>query len=171
MVARGWRVPAFGAAVIAISLLALWIAVSGPAGAKSPASSAAARASGPCPGTQIEPTQYARYRGKRVGALRVYYDSSTGKNCARMDHTKRTRGRTRMTFVYLRICRRNHRPGNVCRGGTRGVVDAGLFDYYAGPVITKRSARGRYLHARGEIVIKGSNRTVYMDPPVDHCGR
>jgi hypothetical protein len=134
------------------------------------ASSAAQSQTGPCPGTQIEPTRYATHRGKRVGALRVYYDPSTGKNCARMDHTRRTWGKSRMTYVYLRICRRNRRPGHRCRGGTRGVANAGYFEYYAGPVITKRPARGRCIFAQGMITVRGHQRWAVMDPPVGHCG-
>jgi hypothetical protein len=160
------------AAVIASSLLGVWIVLSSSSEARPVTGSAAAQSpTGPCPGTQVEPTRYATYRGKRVGALRVYYDPSTGKNCARMDHTRRTWGKARMTFVYIRICRGNRGPSyHRCRKATRGVADAGNFEYYAGPVITKRSARGRCIFARGEIHIRGSARHAVMDPPVGHCG-
>jgi hypothetical protein len=168
-----WRAVLVGPTLPAVALLGISIAISGSAdaGGRQPSSTAAVRASsGPCPGTQIEPTRYARVNGKRVGALRVYDDSSTGKNCARMDHTPRTSGKARISFVYLRICRRTRRPGGVCRAGTPGVADAGLYEYHAGPVITKRPARGRCIYARGAIVVGGVTRRVYMKPPVGHCG-
>jgi hypothetical protein len=160
-----------GAALVAGLLLGISVTAASPADASPLFTEAASSQTGPCPGTQIEPTRYATRRGKRVGALRVYYDASTGKNCARMDHTRRTWGEPLMTFVYLRICWRSHQPGGPCYGGTKGVVDAGMFEYYAGPVITKRSARGRCIYARGQIVVSGDPRSVEMDPPVGHCGR
>jgi hypothetical protein len=166
-----WRALAAGAALIASSLLGVSIVLSSFSEARPVTASGAAHSpTGPCPGTQVEPTRNATYRGKRVGALRVYYDPSTGKNCARMDHTRRTWGKARMTYVYIRICRGNRRPGDRCRGGTRGVADAGTYKYYAGPVITKRSARGRCIFAQGMITVRGHQRWAVMDPPVDHCG-
>jgi hypothetical protein len=161
---------ATGAALIAGSLLGVSIVPSSSSEAWPVTASVAQPPSGPCPGTQIEPTRYATHRGKRVGALRVYYDASTGKNCARMDHTRRTWGKARMTYVYIRICRANRRPGHRCRGGTRGVADAGSYEYYAGPVITKRSARGHCIFAQGMITVRRHQRWAVMDPPVDHCG-
>jgi hypothetical protein len=162
---------AVGAALIASSLLGVSIVLSSSSAARPVTASGAAQSpAGPCPGTQVEPTRYATFRGQRVGALRVYYDPSTGKNCARMDHTRRTWGKARMTYVYIRICRGNRRPGDRCRGATRGVADAGSYKYYAGPVITKRSARGHCIFAQGMITVRGRQRWAVMDPPVGHCG-
>jgi hypothetical protein len=113
-------------------------------------------------------------RLRKVGELVVYYDSASGKNCARMNHFGPTVGRPRFTMVELKICRGNRRPSRHCRRPTRGVRDAGRYSYYAGPVTTKRSARGRCIQARGylRIPFRGSTLTIEVvtKPPVGHCG-
>jgi hypothetical protein len=85
--------------LIAVALAGLGIAASlsltgaGPAGA----------ATGPCPGSLIE-SRNLNVGGKKVGELNVYYDSSTGKNCARMNHARSTWGKKLMTRVWVGIC-------------------------------------------------------------------
>ena len=167
---------AFSASAV-VAAVAL-IAISSSSVAK-PTSSAVAASSptGPCAGALIE-RRFARAHrhGKlrKVGELVVYYDSATGKNCARMNHYGPTVGRPRFTMVELRICRGNHRPGRHCRRPTRGVRDAGRYSYYAGPVTTKQSARGRCIQARGYLRIPFRGSTLTMEivtrPPVGHCG-
>jgi hypothetical protein len=151
-----WRALAAGAALIASSLLGASIVLSSFSEARPVTASGAAHSpTGPCPGKQVEPTRYATYRGKRVGALRVYYDPSTGKNCAQMDHTRRTWGKARMTYVYIRICRGNRRPGDRCRGGTRGVADRGHLQ------VLRRSRHHKALGARA----------LHLRPGNDQCQR
>src|SRR5262245_60513854 len=133
-------------------------------------SSSAGAASGNCPGTLIESRPLV-VDEKKVGELDVFYNSATGKNCARMNHAGRTWGKRLKTRVWIGICSERRPGGNVCHYNTRtDAVQKGRFKYYAGPVTTKVSARGHCIAASGYLWINGKRHTVGTQPWVGHCG-
>jgi hypothetical protein len=149
------------AALLAIALLA-GLGVFG--------SSSAAAAAGSCPGTLIESRNLVVNHHK-VGELAVYYNSATGKNCARMNHAGRTWGKSLKTRVWIGICSERKPGSSVCHYNTKtDAVNKGRFKYYAGPVTTKVSARGRCIAASGYLWIKGKRHVVGTQPWVGHCG-
>jgi hypothetical protein len=163
--------PASGGQALARLLLAgALLAVSLFIGLGAFGSSSAGAATGDCAGTLIESRPLV-VNNNKVGELAVYYNSATGKNCARMNHAGRTWGKRLMTRVWIGICS-ERRPGNkVCHYNPRtDAVDKGRFQYYAGPVTSKVSARGRCIAASGYLWIKGKRYAVGTQPWVGHCG-
>ena len=123
-----------------------------------------------CPGSLIE-SRNLNVGGKKVGELDVYYNAATGKNCARMNHAGSTWGKKLKTRVWVGICS-ERTPGNkTCHydPNTDG-VQVGEYEYYAGPVSTKESARGRCIAASGYLWINGTRHEVGTAPWVGHCG-
>ena len=133
-------------------------------------SSPATAASGTCAGSLIE-SRNLNVGGKKVGELDVYYNSATGKNCARMNHAGSTWGKALKTRVWVGICSETT-PGNkTCHyDPATDAVDEGSYRYYAGPATTKASARGRCIAASGYLWINGTRYAVGTSPWVGHCG-
>jgi hypothetical protein len=133
-------------------------------------SSSAGAATGRCAGVLIESRNLVVNK-KKVGELAVYYNRATGKNCARMNHAGRTWGKRLKTRVWIGICS-ERRPGNkVCHyDPDTDAVDKGRYRYYAGPVTTKVSARGRCIAASGYLWMNGKRHAVGTKPWVGHCG-
>ncbi|MFL6139589.1 MAG: hypothetical protein ACJ74O_17555 [Frankiaceae bacterium] len=75
----------------------------------------------------------AFYNGNAVGELVVYYNASTGNNCARFDHVGAAYGVTAYTEVTLYKCSATQ-PGNGCGTTLDADSNSGYFQYYAGPV-------------------------------------
>ena len=145
-----------GMAVIA----ALALTGSPPAGA----------ASGQCAGSLIE-SRNLNVGGKKVGELNVYYNRSTGKNCARMNHAGSTWGKKLMTRVWIGICSEKTPGDKTCHyAPDADAVDKGRYRCYAGPVTTKASAAGRCIAASGYLWIGGKRHAVGTKPWVGHCG-
>jgi hypothetical protein len=130
----------------------------------------ASAASGSCAGSLVE-SRNLNVGGKKVGELNVYYNSATGKNCARMNHAGSTWGKKLLTRVWIGICSEKT-PGNkTCHyDPDTDAVDKGSYSYYAGPVTTKVSAAGRCIAASGYLWIGGTRYAVGTDPWVGHCG-
>jgi hypothetical protein len=130
----------------------------------------AGAAAGNCPGSLIE-SRNLNVGGKKVGELDVYYDSSTGRNCARMNHAGSTWGKKLKTRAWIGICS-ERTPGNkTCHyDPATDDVDVGSYSYYAGPVTTKTSAAGRCIAASGYLWINGTRYAVGTDPWVGRCG-
>jgi hypothetical protein len=130
----------------------------------------ASAASGSCSGSLIE-SRTMNVGGKKVGELAVYYNRATGRNCARMNHAGSTWGKKLMTRAWIGICSERKPGGKVCHYNSRtDDVDKGRYSYYAGPVTTKTSARGRCIAASGYLWIGGKRHTVSTQPWVGHCG-
>jgi hypothetical protein len=148
----------------ALTGLALIAAIS--VGASAPADAA----SGSCAGSLVE-SRNLNVGGKKVGELNVYYDRSTGKNCARMNHAGDTWGKALMTRVWIGICSETKPSNGVCRYDTNtDAVDKGKYRYYAGPATTKVSAAGKCIAASGYLWIGGTRYAVGTKPWVGHCG-
>src|SRR5262245_45255315 len=133
-------------------------------------SSSAGAASGNCPGTLIESRPLVVNK-KKVGELDVYYNSATGKNCARMNHAGSTWGKKLTTRVWIGICSETKPSNGTCHyDASTDAVDKGDYRYYAGPVTTKVSAAGKCIAASGYLWIVGVRYAVGTDPWVGHCG-
>lgn len=75
------------------------------------------------------------YSGTTIGELAVYYNASTGRNCARTNHLGPTYGVTRLTEATLVRCTQKTRQGDFCTEvGSTYVIDKDNYAYYAGPV-------------------------------------
>ncbi|MFC5058236.1 hypothetical protein [Saccharothrix xinjiangensis] len=128
-----------------------------------PAGQAAAQS---CGGSLVG--RYAlNYGGSAIGELVVYYSSSTGQNCARMNHLGATHGVALRTVVFIVACRETT-PGPTCTYYGTPQVDDGTYAYYAGP--RSVSASGRCIHAAGDIYYAGAKRHVQVSPVAAHCG-
>ncbi len=160
LTARGGRL-LLAAGSIALAALCLYLA----AGSKP-----AQAASGSCPGSLIE-SRNMNVGGSKVGELDVYYDGSTGRNCARMNHAGSTWGQPLLTRVWIGICSETA-PGNgTCHyDPSTDAVDKDTYAYDAGPVTTKASARGHCIAASGYLWINGTRHDIGTDPWVGHCG-
>ena len=132
--------------------------------------SAPAGAAAGCAGSLIE-SQNLVVGGKKVGELNVYYDSATGKNCAKMNHAGSTWGKSLKTRVWVGICSERKPGGKTCHyDAATDAVDVGNYRYYAGPATTKKSAKGRCIAASGYLWLGGKRHAVSTQPWVGHCG-
>ena len=103
--------------------------------------SIAVAATGNCPGGLIF-TQTDFARGAAIGELVVYYDSSTGDNCAEVTHMGASVGHAERTDVSLVRCETTY-PQPQCNGkNVPGgyAADGGQYSYYAGPVVVHAPA-------------------------------
>jgi hypothetical protein len=133
-------------------------------------SPAADAASGNCAGKLIE-SRNLKVGGKKVGELDVYYNAANGRNCARMNHAGSTWGKKLTTRVWVGICSEKKPGAKVCHYDPKtDGVQQGAFKYYAGPVTTKASAKGRCIAASGYLWIGGTRYAVATSPWVGHCG-
>ena len=146
---------------------ALSLTTSAPADATSRTKATAAAS---CSGSLIE-SRNLRVGGKKIGELNVYYSKATGRNCAKMNHAGSTWGKKLKTRVWIGICSERKPGGNVCHYNNKtDAVDVGRYRYYAGPVTTKASAKGRCIAASGYIWRGGKRHVVGTKPWVGHCG-
>ncbi|MEH0841707.1 hypothetical protein V6U81_04835 [Micromonospora sp. CPCC 205711] len=85
-----------------------------------------------CSGYLINRTVAKTSSGVTVGELVVYYNSSTGYNCARFNHLGPTYGVASQTYVLLKRCT-NGTSADLCWAETED-RSLGDYAYYAGPV-------------------------------------
>jgi hypothetical protein len=131
---------------------------------------APAGAAAGCAGSLIE-SQSLKVGGKKVGELNVYYNSATGKNCAKMNHSGSTWGKKLKTRVWVGICSERKPSNGTCHYDTGSdAVDVGDYRYFAGPATTKKSAKGRCIAASGYLWIGGKRYSDGTNPWVGHCG-
>ncbi|MDL4774697.1 MULTISPECIES: hypothetical protein [Thermomonosporaceae] len=126
------------------------------------APAAAAPAAAGCSGSLID-RKVARYGGKPVAELVVYYQA--GRNCAQLNHLGATRGVNLRTSVFLAACKET-RPARSCSILGRPAAQDGNFRYNAGPVT--KEARGHCIHAAGDIYFHGK-RHLETTPGASHC--
>lgn len=125
-----------------------------------------------CSGTLIE---HRAIRGDKTGTLfgylDVYYDASTGRNCARTVSSSRTWGAAKRMFVGLYKCEQTS-PGRcsvVARAEDQPGYTYGWYRYYAGPVSLR--AQDHCIAARGDIVFRGEHGDAFTPnyPGGSHC--
>jgi hypothetical protein len=116
-----------GIPVAAALCLATLITVSAP-----PASAAG------CSGNLVGHHPVRNAAGELLAHVDIYYDSSTGYNCARLNSYDGWWGRRKWMYIELYTCRETTDPGDSCTqygSGSRYFDnDGGDFQYYAGPV-------------------------------------
>ncbi len=117
---------------------------------------AAEAGSGTCGGSLIARKVAHDGNGTAVGELVVYYNSSTGNNCARFNHLGPSYGVARETNVFIERCLTNN-PNNDCfNTGGPSDYDNGTYAYYAGPVSVH--APNKCVRAFGYILWNGARR-------------
>jgi len=129
-----------------------------------PASPAAAGDSGACPGNLVL-HKLLTYSGNTIGELDIYWDASTQKNCAKMNHGGPTWGVARETWAYIAKCQATT-PTGTCYV-MNDDYDQGSYSYYAGPV--KVTAGTHCIQANGWIYWDGARRKVATGDTVA-CG-
>ncbi|MFD5661369.1 hypothetical protein [Streptomyces hirsutus] len=129
--------------------------------ALAPAASAGAYG---CAGSQIN--SYSLYGDTTVsyGTIYLYYDSSTGKNCAAMASTSAGGyGVKKPMTLHLRVCSQRSDTGGCTV--TDGAIDSGSYAYYAGPVSVK--AAGHCIWILGTVTYNGKSAGA---SDIGHCG-
>lgn len=115
-----------------------------------------------CPG--ILRNQIAMKSGSTtLGFLNVYFDSSTGDNCAMTVAAGPASGHATFIDVCLARCTQTS-PGSGCTADAEQ-CDAGDFHFFAGPVFVH--APGHCISAAGILTFNGS--TVSADLPAADC--
>jgi hypothetical protein len=122
-----------------------------------------------CSGTLIEHIPLKNGTAT-YGYLDVYYNGSTGKNCAMTRAAGSAYGNaTRISVVLIR-CQQTTSGSNCTYDPAAGdrVVDDGAYHYYAGPV--ELSAAGRCIWAAGDLWYNGVKVHAQTSPLASHCG-
>jgi hypothetical protein len=100
-----------------------------------------------------------------IGEMDIYYNSSTGYNCAYVQGLGQARGSSTVKSVTIFSCKETT-PGDTCNH-TSKMEDTGDYLYYAGPVGV--SAKGHCIAVIGMIAWKGENHAVWTRN-ASHCG-
>lgn len=133
-----------------------------PAAVEQPTGVAASLSS--CPGTRIEhiPTPSS---ASPDAFLDVFFDSSTGNNCAMMVAAGSASGHASFIDVCLIRCKETS-PGPTCTPDAEQ-CDSGAFHFFAGPVFVH--APGHCIQAFGDITFNGT--TFFAELlGASHCG-
>ncbi|GAB3592626.1 hypothetical protein GCM10027446_13550 [Angustibacter peucedani] len=112
-------------AVAAASMIAVSVGLA--------AAPAAQAGTGDCSGSLIL-RRVVSAGGTGVGELVVYYNASTGNNCARFNHIGPSYGVARETNVFIEKCPTNNPARNCFLAGGPNDSDLATYAYYAGPV-------------------------------------
>ncbi|MTE19412.1 hypothetical protein F0L17_09785 [Streptomyces sp. TRM43335] len=122
-----------------------------------------------CPGGQINSYPIKTDAGTLYGNIYLYYDSSTGKNCAVAVKTA-AGGYGTPNYVAVTLFRcKTSTPGAFCDwAGQPNDSDYGTFSYYAGPV--ELYAAGKCIHVHAQVsseqpIASGSSPSYGV-----HCG-
>ncbi|EST27189.1 hypothetical protein N566_23440 [Streptomycetaceae bacterium MP113-05] len=130
-----------------------------------PAASAAAGNHG-CSGSLID-SYPVLDQGSTWGTTYLYYDASTGDNCAvAVKSSGGYKGTASLTRVQLERCE-SSTPGT-CGDTDASIEDAGQYSYYAGPVVL--NAAGRCLNISAEIWDPTQVEVARIDYTAVHCG-
>ncbi|MFN8096829.1 MAG: hypothetical protein U0Q21_00855 [Dermatophilaceae bacterium] len=112
---------------------------------------------------QLSPIKYGT---TTIGELAVYYNSATGRNCARTNHSGVTWGKRLPTDATLWECKET-RPGQLCTKIAQS-NDRDYYSYYAGPVSVPGA--GHCIVAYGGIYYGGAWRWNPESLTTSHCG-
>lgn len=96
---------------------------------------------------------------KQIGQLQLYYNNSTGKNCAIAYHGGDTWGVRSYTYVVLQTC-----PSAACSSARIVASEDGQFRYQAGPIRT--DGAGKCVAGYGQIRYNGTD---YSAITSGHC--
>lgn len=106
-----------------------------------------------CSGTLISrTTMYPNGSSTAIAELLIYWQSSTGRNCAVVNHVGASYGVSAPTSVSIERCAETRDVGR-CSNATARSGDSGSFKYFAGPVSVYSPTN--CVVARGSIVWRG----------------
>ncbi|MFG2882992.1 hypothetical protein ACGFYV_11935 [Streptomyces sp. NPDC048297] len=119
-----------------------------------------------CAGSEIDTYPVKTNGGTQYGTIHLFYDSSTGRNCAvNVATSAGGYGTSERTMVYLAEC-----SGTTLSSCTSSFItsdiDSGYFAYYAGPVSIP--AAGHCILVSGAREHNGVNAGAQFGPV--HCG-
>lgn len=132
-------------------------------------SAMATQTSSSCVGTLVQDTPLVgQSSGKVLGYAELYWDGSTGQNCAMTESSSADWGTPKYMGVWLTRCVSDN-PGNECASETSNTpkaYDSGFnYAYYAGPVSVPAS--GYCVQFMGEVAY--NNDEAVYDSPAGHC--
>jgi hypothetical protein len=116
-------------------------------------------------GTLIESESIMNGKTK-LGELDIYYNNTTGYNCAVTVALGQTRGKAKSMLVEIWSCKQK-RPTNADCDRIHYVRDGGTYKYEAGPVGVY--AKGHCISAEGIITWNGKGYPADAKPRVGHC--
>jgi hypothetical protein len=135
------------------------------------AESVSAAAATNCKGKLID-HDVAHASGVAVLELDVYWDSATGKNCAKAVHLGPAYNKEAVTGVLLWECAQTTPNVSTCSPHLEEASDTGTFRFFAGPVSVH--GRGHCIDAAGAIFWNGAVRTASTKHSTgyeaSHCG-
>ncbi|GHF93989.1 hypothetical protein GCM10017667_25090 [Streptomyces filamentosus] len=122
-----------------------------------------------CSGGLIATYPVKTSSGTIFGNIHVYYDSSTGRNCAvTVKTTAGGYGTSSFVSVTLAVCKTST-PGAFCdSAGQPTAYEGDHFNYYAGPVSVY--AAGRCIHLYGQVSSVAPIATGQSGSGGVHCG-
>ncbi|HEV2637797.1 MAG TPA: hypothetical protein VGX23_21770 [Actinocrinis sp.] len=133
-------------------------------------SAQATQTSSSCVGTLVQDTPLiGQSSGKTLGYAELYWDASTGQNCAMTESSSATWGVPKYMGVWLTRCLTDTPSSTVvCApedSNTPKAYNDGTFSYYAGPVSVPGA--GHCVAFMGEIAY--ANDEAVYDSPGSHC--
>jgi hypothetical protein len=134
----------------------------GPMGEAENTAEAAPLAASSCSGSRIE---HIAMGPPTYGYLDIYFDSSTGNNCAMAVASGAASGHASFIEVCLARCKQTS-PGATCTPDEEE-CDAGPYHFFAGPVFVH--APGQCISAFGELTFNGVTVSAAL-PGASHCG-
>ncbi|MER7368510.1 hypothetical protein ACI2LC_18740 [Nonomuraea wenchangensis] len=119
-----------------------------------------------CSGSQINSIAVKNSSGTTYGTLKLYYNSSTGNNCAQLDRVVNY-GTKKGMILSLYACG-NGWSVSKCHQDFYDIgQDSGQFGQYAGPVTVY--GKGRCIQVEASVQA-GNNSWANYHSPVFHCG-
>lgn len=131
----------------------------------------ATQTSSSCVGTLVQDTPLVGdVSGKTLGYAELYWDASTGQNCAMTVSSSATWGVSKVMGVWLTRCLTDTPSSTVAcapeGSNTPSKYDDNTYSYYAGPVSVPGA--GYCVQFMGEIVVNNNDEAIY-DSPGAHC--
>ncbi|MFI7636526.1 hypothetical protein [Nonomuraea sp. NPDC049400] len=118
-----------------------------------------------CSGRLLYPTIAIKKGNTTYGVLKLYYNSSTGKNCARVDRTV-DYGTRKGMILSLYACGKGWSVNKCHRDFYDVGQDSGQFAKYAGPVTV--NGRDRCLQVQANVQAR-NNSWAFYNSPLFHC--
>lgn len=102
----------------------------------------------------------------KIGEIDVYYNKSTGYNCAYAKSSGSTWGKKKSMTAWISSCKET-KPNKTGCTTIKDDVDSGMYSYEAGPVGV--SGKGHCISAQGAIIWHGKRYYANLKPIVGHC--
>ncbi|MEU0567151.1 hypothetical protein ABZ297_17425 [Nonomuraea sp. NPDC005983] len=131
-----------------------------------PLTIAAPASAASCSGSQVDSIPVKR-SGKTYGTLKLYWNGSTGTNCARLDRVVDYGTKSGM-ILQLWACAKGTPSTAACHRSSIHDEDSGQFGQYAGPVSVK--GKGKCIVVQAGVADKNHNWANYNSQKPFHCG-